>query len=73
MSVSLDRGQTFSAPQKLNEKKGQTPIPLDEFERARRPGVDGACDAGSSYGGANASIAGGKSLGEAGAIKCMLL
>ncbi len=25
MSVSLDRGQTFSAPQKLNEKKGQTP------------------------------------------------
>ncbi len=25
MSVSLDRGQTFGAPQKLNEKKGQTP------------------------------------------------
>lgn len=25
MSVSFDRGQTFSAPQKLNEKKGQTP------------------------------------------------
>ncbi len=25
MSLSLDRGQTFSAPQKLNEKKGQTP------------------------------------------------
>jgi hypothetical protein len=25
MSVSLDRGKTFSAPQKLNEKKGQTP------------------------------------------------
>jgi hypothetical protein len=25
MSVSLDRGQAFSAPQKLNEKKGQTP------------------------------------------------
>lgn len=25
MSVSLDRGQTFSAPQKLNGKKGQTP------------------------------------------------
>lgn len=25
MSVSLDRGQTFSAPQKLNEKKGQAP------------------------------------------------
>ena len=25
MSVSLDRGQTFSASQKLNEKKGQTP------------------------------------------------
>ena len=25
VSVSLDRGQTFSAPQKLNEKKGQTP------------------------------------------------
>ena len=25
MSVSLDRGQTFSAPQQLNEKKGQTP------------------------------------------------
>jgi hypothetical protein len=25
LSVSLDRGQTFSAPQKLNEKKGQTP------------------------------------------------
>ena len=25
MSVSLDRGQTFSVPQKLNEKKGQTP------------------------------------------------
>ncbi len=25
MSMSLDRGQTFSAPQKLNEKKGQTP------------------------------------------------
>ena len=25
MSVSLDRGQTFSTPQKLNEKKGQTP------------------------------------------------
>ncbi|MDO9117091.1 MAG: sialidase family protein [Nitrospira sp.] len=25
MSVSLDRGETFSAPQKLNEKKGQTP------------------------------------------------
>ncbi|MFO0706895.1 MAG: sialidase family protein [Nitrospira sp.] len=25
MSVSLDRGQTFSSPQKLNEKKGQTP------------------------------------------------
>lgn len=25
MSVSLDRGQTFSAPQKLNDKKGQTP------------------------------------------------
>ncbi|THJ22494.1 MAG: exo-alpha-sialidase [Nitrospira sp. CG24E] len=25
MSVSLDRGRTFSAPQKLNEKKGQTP------------------------------------------------
>ena len=23
--VSLDRGQTFSTPQKLNEKKGQTP------------------------------------------------
>lgn len=26
MSLSLDRGQTFSAPQKLNEKKGQTPV-----------------------------------------------
>lgn len=25
MSVSLDRGQSFSVPQKLNEKKGQTP------------------------------------------------
>ena len=25
LSVSLDRGQTFSTPQKLNEKKGQTP------------------------------------------------
>ncbi|NOS81679.1 MAG: hypothetical protein HOP32_08885 [Nitrospira sp.] len=25
MSLSLDRGQSFSAPQKLNEKKGQTP------------------------------------------------
>ena len=25
MSVSLDRGHTFSTPQKLNEKKGQTP------------------------------------------------
>lgn len=25
MNVSLDRGQTFSAPQKLNDKKGQTP------------------------------------------------
>jgi hypothetical protein len=25
MSLSLDRGQTFSAPQRLNEKKGQTP------------------------------------------------
>ncbi len=25
MSVSLDRGQTFSAPQKVNDKKGQTP------------------------------------------------
>ena len=25
VSVSLDRGQTFSLPQKLNEKKGQTP------------------------------------------------
>lgn len=25
MSVSLDRGQTFSPPEKLNEKKGQTP------------------------------------------------
>jgi hypothetical protein len=25
MSVSLDRGQTFSVPRKLNEKKGQTP------------------------------------------------
>ena len=25
MSLSLDRGQTFSPPQKLNEKKGQTP------------------------------------------------
>jgi hypothetical protein len=25
LSVSLDRGQTFSAPQKLNDKKGQTP------------------------------------------------
>ncbi len=25
MSVSLDRGQTFSAPKKLNDKKGQTP------------------------------------------------
>lgn len=25
MSVSLDRGHTFSAPEKLNEKKGQTP------------------------------------------------
>ena len=25
MSVSLDRGATFSAPQKLNDKKGQTP------------------------------------------------
>jgi hypothetical protein len=25
MSLSLDRGQTFSTPQKLNEKKGQTP------------------------------------------------
>ncbi|SPP63740.1 sialidase family protein [Nitrospira lenta] len=25
MRVSLDRGQTFSVPQKLNEKKGQTP------------------------------------------------
>jgi hypothetical protein len=25
MSVSLDRGQTFSVPQKVNEKKGQTP------------------------------------------------
>ena len=25
VSVSLDRGQTFSTPQKLNEKKGQTP------------------------------------------------
>lgn len=25
MSLSLDRGQTFSVPQKLNEKKGQTP------------------------------------------------
>ena len=25
LSMSLDRGQTFSAPQKLNEKKGQTP------------------------------------------------
>ena len=25
MSVSLDRGQTFSAPQKLNEKKGHAP------------------------------------------------
>ena len=25
VSVSLDRGHTFSAPQKLNEKKGQTP------------------------------------------------
>lgn len=25
MSVSLDRGQTFSAPQKINDKKGQTP------------------------------------------------
>lgn len=25
MSVSLDRGQTFSAPQKMNDKKGQTP------------------------------------------------
>lgn len=25
VSLSLDRGQTFSTPQKLNEKKGQTP------------------------------------------------
>ena len=25
MSLSLDRGQTFSTPQKLNDKKGQTP------------------------------------------------
>ncbi len=25
MSLSLDRGHTFSAPQKLNDKKGQTP------------------------------------------------
>lgn len=25
VSVSLDRGRTFSSPQKLNEKKGQTP------------------------------------------------
>ena len=25
MSVSLDRGRTFSAPQKINDKKGQTP------------------------------------------------
>jgi hypothetical protein len=25
LSMSLDRGQTFSAPQKLNERKGQTP------------------------------------------------
>jgi hypothetical protein len=25
MSLSLDRGETFSAPQKLNDKKGQTP------------------------------------------------
>jgi hypothetical protein len=25
MSLSLDRGATFSAPQKLNDKKGQTP------------------------------------------------
>ena len=25
MSISLDRGQTFSTPQKLNDKKGQTP------------------------------------------------
>jgi hypothetical protein len=25
MSVSLDRGQTFSAPKKINDKKGQTP------------------------------------------------
>jgi BNR repeat-like domain len=25
MSTSLDRGQTFSTPQKLNDKKGQTP------------------------------------------------
>ena len=25
MSLSLDRGHTFSMPQKLNEKKGQTP------------------------------------------------
>lgn len=25
VSVSLDRGKTFSAPQKINEKKGQTP------------------------------------------------
>ena len=25
VSVSLDRGQTFSAPQKINDKKGQTP------------------------------------------------
>jgi len=25
MRASLDRGQTFSALQKLNEKKGQTP------------------------------------------------
>ncbi len=26
MSYSLDRGQTFSPPQKLNEKKGQSPV-----------------------------------------------
>ena len=26
MSVSMDRGATFTAPQKVNEKKSQTPV-----------------------------------------------
>ena len=58
MSVSTDRGATFTAPQKVNEKKSQTPVVAVNAEGLFALGLDGTWHARSQDRDADAADAG---------------